>query len=306
MEALREDSPAPKPREFTLPAKDGYPLAATLFAADGPAVLVINAATGTPRGYYRAFAQYAAGRGLATVTYDYRGVGGSRPAGGLRGFRATMRGWAELDASAVLDWVLRTFPGRRLLVAGHSFGGQCLGLLPQAERIERALLVASQIGYWRGLAPRDRPPAWFAMHVLIPGLSHLLGYFPSSKVGLGEDLPQGVALEWARWCRSPNYLFDHLTDAEHAAYRRFRAPLLSYKVTDDSFASADAVERLLAFYPHSRPLLRPVSPRELGARALGHFGPFRSAHRETLWPELLDWLMHGRNPPAARTVGPSS
>jgi predicted alpha/beta hydrolase len=302
MEALPQDSLAPKPHDLTISARDGYPLAATLYPADGAALLVINSATGTPRGYYRAFARYAAGRGIATVTYDYRGVGGSRPAGALRRLQATMRDWAELDASAVLEWALRAFPGRRLLVVGHSFGGQCLGLLPQAARIERVALVASQIGYWRGLAPRDRLPAWFAMHLLIPGLSRPLGYFPASKVGLGEDLPKGVALEWARWCRSPNYLFDHLTAAEHAAYQAFRAPIVSYKVSDDSFASGDAVERLLAFYPQSRPLLRTVTPEEMGLPALGHFGPFRSALRERLWPELVDWLEHGSVPPLARAV----
>jgi predicted alpha/beta hydrolase len=302
MEALRQEHQSVIPQDLVISANDGFPLAATHFPAPGGSTLVIHSATGAPRSYYRGFAEYFAQRGVAVVTYDYRGVGASRPAGPLRRVRATLRDWVDLDASAVMGWVLREFPARRLLTVGHSFGGQCLGLLPQAAQIDRAALVASQLGYWGHFAPRDQVPAWFAMHVMLPALSHLMGYFPSSKVGLGEDLPKGVALEWARWCRSRNYLFDHLTADEQRAYAAFRAPLLAYKITDDTFASADSVEKLLPYYPRARPLLRTVSPQELGVRSIGHFGPFRPAHRENLWREMYEWLEQGRPPAGAVAV----
>ena len=67
--------------DITIPAVDGYLLGATLFlprCAKRHAVL-INSATAVPRKIYRHFAAYLAHRGCAVLTYDYRGIGGSRP-----------------------------------------------------------------------------------------------------------------------------------------------------------------------------------------------------------------------------------
>ena len=67
--------------EITVPASDGYLLAATLFLprrAKTHAVL-INSAAAVPRKIYRGFAGYLAQQGCAVLTYDYRGTGDSRP-----------------------------------------------------------------------------------------------------------------------------------------------------------------------------------------------------------------------------------
>jgi predicted alpha/beta hydrolase len=46
---------------------------------------------------------------------------------------------------------------------------------------------------------------WFFTHALIPAASALFGFLPMRALTGGEDLPGGVALEWARWCRHPRY-----------------------------------------------------------------------------------------------------
>ena len=38
-------------------------------------------------------------------------------------------------------------------------------------------------------------------------VTRLVGYAPGWS-GIGEDLPKGVFLQWARWVMSPRYLFD--------------------------------------------------------------------------------------------------
>ena len=70
-------------RDTTIAARDGYPLAATVFTPEGPprGTVLINSATAVPRKIYRGFAAYLAGRGFAALTYEYRGVGGSRQIG---------------------------------------------------------------------------------------------------------------------------------------------------------------------------------------------------------------------------------
>jgi predicted alpha/beta hydrolase len=276
-----------EPVEFE--ARDGFRLGGTLYRAsktDDRAV-AIHAATGVKQGYYAKFAAFLAERGFTALTYDYRGIGNSRPRP-LRGFDARMRDWALSDAPAALDYLGRVAPGARFMAVGHSFGGQALGLVPRPERIAAALVVGSQSGYWRNWPPLGRSWMWLATHVVLPLGPRLLGYFPSSALGFGEDLPAGVAVEWASWCRHPHYLVGAL--GAQQAYARFRAPLRAYAVADDRFAPARAVEALLELYPSARGEVRRVAPRDVDAKSIGHFGFFRERFRDTLWREAADWL----------------
>ncbi|MDX1375335.1 MAG: alpha/beta fold hydrolase [Burkholderiales bacterium] len=269
--------------------RDGVRLGATLFRPDKAAAraVAIQAATGVKQTYYADFAAYLAARGFMVLTYDYRGIGRSRPAS-LKGYPATMRDWAERDVPAALEHLERAAPGARLMAVGHSFGGQIYGLLPQRERIAAALLVGAQSGYWRHWPGMQRAGMWVFTHLLIPGLTRLQGYAAASRIGMGEDLPAGVALEWVRWCRHPEYVVGVL--GAHADYARFRAPLLVISPTDDRYAPPAAVEALRSLYPAAEVEIRRVTPREVGAQRIGHFGFFREPFRDTLWREAADWL----------------
>src|SRR5215471_14631876 len=86
------------PRDFTLPAEDGYPLAARLWGKaryrSPKAVALINAGAGIAFGYYERFARFLAAEGVSTLLYDYRGIGSSRPSS-LRGFKASVFEWGS-------------------------------------------------------------------------------------------------------------------------------------------------------------------------------------------------------------------
>jgi predicted alpha/beta hydrolase len=268
--------------EVALTARDGYRLGATLFEGGSRAVLVMPA-SGVPQAYYAKFAAYLAGRGFTVLTFDYRGIGRSLH-GDVREVDARMRDWALLDAAAAF----RHFKNEKVRIVGHSFGGQALGLLPEPERIERALVVGSQSGYWRHWSALGRAWVWPVTHFALPALSRLHGYFPGSRYGFGEDLPKGVALEWASWCRHPRYLVGALGVEER--YRRLAAPLRAYAITDDAFAPERAVRALLELCPNAPGEVRRVHPEELGVKRIGHFGFFREAFRDSLWREAADWL----------------
>ena len=268
--------------EINLTARDGYPLSATLYGErSAPGVLILPA-TGVPQGYYAKFAGWLAQQGFQVMTFDYRGIGQSLR-GHVRSVRARMRDWALLDAAAALDFL----ESPRVRIVGHSFGGQALGLLP-AERIASALVVGSQSGYWRNWPPLGRMWMWPVTHFLLPGMARLHGYFPGSRFGFGEDLPKGVAIEWASWCRHPTYLIGALGVED--AYARFAAPLRAYAFSDDPFGPLSAVKKLLELYPNSPAELRHMAPADLGVRRIGHFGFFREQFRDTLWPEAREWL----------------
>ncbi len=251
-------------------------------------MLVVASATGVLQRYYQSYARFMADAGYAVLTFDYRGIGASRPAR-LRGVPFRMQDWGIHDLTAAIDYVGRTFPATPVDYVGHSVGGQILGLSPSCVKIRRAQFVASQYGYWKlwPLAPRVRIYLhWF---FLLPVLTHLFGYFPARKIGLFEDLPRGVALEWARWCKSPDFLFGCVA-AEQLHYEEVRCPILSLSFSDDDYAPVQAVRRLLAHYPAARVVHRHVRPEELGLRTTGHFGYFKEANRPHFWPQSLAWF----------------
>ena len=267
--------------EITLTAADGYALGAATFGSGKRSVLIMPA-TGVPQSYYARFAAYLAERGFSVLTFDYRGIGRSRN-GDLRKMDARMRDWALLDAAAAFQHLPSD-----VLIVGHSFGGQALGLLPEVERICGALIVGSQSGYWGNWPALGRLWMWPATHFGLDGVTNLFGYFPGSRLGFGEDLPPGVAKEWAAWCRHPRYLVGALGVDD--TYARVRAPLRAYAISDDVFAPLPAVEALGRLYPNARWETRRLVPGELGANSIGHFGFFRERFRDSLWREAADWL----------------
>lgn len=284
--------------ELRIPATDGFALAADLHEPQAGMPLrgavVIASATGVPRRLYAAFSSFLRDGGFAVVRFDYRGIGGSRPAS-LRGFRATMAEWGSKDLAAVIEWMAARHPKVPLLFIGHSVGGQILGMTPASDRLAAALFIAAQSGYWKGWAPRHRPRMLLLWYFLIPVVSRALGYTPMSKFTGGEDLPLGVALEWAKWGRHRRYLRGFHGNAPHddgTRYRDFGRPLHAIAFTDDDlFAPRHAVEQLLTFYGKGPEHVRSITPEEAGVKAIGHFGFFRDKFRETLWPQARDWLL---------------
>lgn len=274
----------PAEAELRLRARDGVALAATFHRGTGPDCVVVAGATGVKRQFYAPFARYLVQRGFSVLTLDYRGVGGSRPPGNLRGFQARMQDWGTHDLDAALAWVVDNAKPRRLLVVGHSVGGQLLGLADHADLVDAAAFVGSQSGYWGHWPLGTRlgiGALWFA---LIPGLSPLLGRFPSSSLGLGEDLPRGVAEQWARWGRDPDYLLRG--DAKRREqFAHLRLPLLMVSIDGDFYAPHDAVDALAGFYAGAR-VRRVRLPR---TPTTGHFTVFRPG-AEAVWRDLVAFL----------------
>lgn len=273
--------------ERHIPARDAFPLAATLFRGrrDHGAVVMLNSATAVPRHFYRHYAGALARAGYTVVAYDYRGTGESRP-GRLRGFEARMRDWVLLDMAGVLDWVLDALRPERLLLVGHSFGGQAPGLLDRPDMIDGMVTISAQSGHWRLQGGEQKLLVGLHVHLTLPLLARALGYMPWSRFGGGEDLPRGVALEWARWCRDRAYLLGDET-LPLDRFRRFTAPVLAYSFGDDKWGTPAAVDAMMQAYPNLE--RRHVEPAAAGLEAIGHVGFFRPA-AAALWHDSIRWL----------------
>jgi predicted alpha/beta hydrolase len=284
-------SKPPLETDISFPARDGYGLAATLRRpadGDAKAFVLIGSATAVPRQFYGKFANYLAEQGFAVLTFDYRGVGGSKPRS-LRGFPASMRDWAALDLTAAIDFAAKEAAGRALLLVGHSFGGQALGLVPNSQKISRALLVAAQVGYWRLFPPPENYRVYLRLRFLAPAIVAIFGYLPG-WIGIGEDLPKGAALEWAGWCMNPRYLFDDATLDARKNFPNYKGAMRAIGLADDAWAPPKAVELLLAGYTGTQPEHLTIAPRDVGAAKIGHFGFFRAEQRDTLWKQAAEWL----------------
>jgi predicted alpha/beta hydrolase len=277
-------------QDTTIPARDGYPLAATVFTPQRApkGTVLINAATAVPRKIYRGFASYLAERGFAALTYDYRGIAGSRPPS-LRGFPARMRDWAALDVAAAIDHMRRVWPAADLSVVGHSFGGQAVGLVPNNSEISRALLVASQAAYWRLFHAPEKYRDYLMMRFIGIPVAWALGYVPG-RLGTGEDLPRHVFVEWTNWVARKRYFFDDPTLTALENFPRYQGRLRAICLTDDPWATPAAVDLLCTGFTGTTPERVDIHPRDVGAKRIGHLGFFRLEHRDTLWRDAAEWL----------------
>ena len=285
--------------DITVPAADGYPLAATLFLPRGAKrhAVLINSATAVPRRLYRGFAGYLAKRGCAVLTYDYRGTGdswqqalnGTRGPKSLVGFKASMSDWAAQDITAAVTWMRERYKTLPFAYVGHSFGGQALGLLPNNARIERALLIAAQAGYWKLMTAPERYRVYALLNFVGAPLTRMLGYMPG-KAGLGMDLPKDAFLQWTGWVMSPRYLFDDAGLDALQNFPKYRGALRALCMADDPWATRPAVELLCSGFTEIKPEIITVTPAEAGAAKIGHMGFFRPEHRDTLWRDAAEWI----------------
>jgi len=272
--------------ELHIRCADGRLLAASLHGGREQArpVAVIAGATGVCRRLYARYASYLVTRGITAITFDYRGVGGSR-SGPIRHDPARLGDWGRLDLSASLDWARNELRPRQLCVVAHSVGGQLLPLVAAPDRVDAVVCVAAQEGYWGHWPMPLRAAFWLLCWVVMPSLVGLAGFLPARILRLGEDLPPRVGLEWARWARTRDYL------QRDPFFDRLAAPVLAYSFSDDMLAPSRAVDRLLSSQPRLAVLRRHVSPRDLGLPRVGHFGFFRNDLSGSLWAESGDWLL---------------
>ena len=269
---------------------DGTPLALRRFeppqAARGS--VVIAAATGVRQNYYAPFATWLAAQGWRVWTFDYRGMGDSAPAQGLRGYRASLSDWVR-DYEQVVAHARADLPQAPLLLLGHSLGAQLPGLFAAEHGINGLLGVGSGSGYWRHLAPAVRRLSPFFWHVVVPLSTALCGYFPGRRLGMVGDLPAPAIRQWRRWCLHPQYSAG--VEKAHAHYARVRFPVVSLCIEDDEMMSRRAIEDLSALYVNAPRRVHSVRAADFGVRRIGHLGAFRPEHAQALWPQMQRWLL---------------
>ncbi len=290
-------------------AADGMGLGGQMWRHAGPSrmrpVVVIAPATSVHSRYYGRFAEYLFEQGFDVLTFDYRGIGLSRPPS-LRGFRADWVDWGEKDLDAALRHAEAECPGQPLHVVAHSIGGFAIGLAPANARIRRIVTVGAQYAHWRDYDRAARARMIVKWHLVMPALTALFGYFPARRLGWMEDTPAGVVRDWSRMAARfedsvrPRQFVAGAREADLLVQRfsQVTAPILAIGLDDDPHGTPEAIRRLLAYFTASPWRHWHVMPSDIGAVSIGHFAFFHDRFRETLWPLALAWLREAESPEA--------
>ncbi len=202
-----------------------------------------------------------------------------------------MRDWAHFDMPAAMQRLDEEAPGHPMVGIGQSFGGQALGICGRPDRFDRYCMVACLSGYWRNT---DTP--WqnlVMMHMVGLPITAVLGR-TARWMGLGEPFPSTVFRDWAKWCFHHEYFFDDPKVGARAGYATVRMPVLSLGMTDDLWGTPRAVNALMKHYTNADITERWLSPDDAGGQPIGHLGFFRSRFRDTLWPDVVSWVLNGK------------
>jgi predicted alpha/beta hydrolase len=235
--------------------------------ADATALVVVWPAMGVPARYYRPLAQALTAEGLAVVVADLRGTGTSTPAPST----ASRYGYSDLtdDIGAVLDHLRPEFEGRRIILLGHSLGGQACALhlaRTGGAGVDGLVLVAVGLPWFRSY-PRPRRWGLLAFTQWIRAWSAIRGVWPGT--GFGGRQARGVMRDWAYTARHGRFpRFDGMDMA--IALAAVRTPILAISVEHDQFTPPSTLDHLCAMMPDA-PLDRVhLSTEEFGQR-IDHF-----------------------------------
>lgn len=281
------------PRTIRFKAEDGMELEGSIYQLSNPTTAVlISAGTGFLRSFYRHIASYLAHRGAIVLTYDYRGMGDSRP-DNKTFLDIEYTDWGRMDTPAALNALAdrsQTLPMTHL---AHSVGGHFIGLMHNHEMITRHAFVSVGTGFFGGHHVRSIPVELYFWWILGPILLKKYGRIKTVGGWQGEELPPKLFKTWRRWSQRRSYFQSDLTSymaPNH--YNEISAPIRSWIFTDDPIATPSTGSDLLKVYPASKNSIMLRSPKDYGLRHLGHEGAFRKG-RNNLWEEIWDWLETG-------------
>lgn len=246
--------------------------------------ILICPATGITKGFYHSFAQWLSEQGYNVLSFDFRGIGDSLH-GRIQDSKASIVQWGQLDIPAAIETLLAKTKSGKVIILGHSAGGQLLGVTPNYEKVAKVVAAAGSTGHIKGLKGRTKILAPIMFKGIFPLARFTLGYGPTNMIGMGENLPRDVAKQWAQFCSKPGYILNaignsvNITDNFH---EKITTPITAIWASDDEIATEENVKDLLRLYPNSQTNLIKLNPQTYNHKAIGHMLMFKRSH-QNLW-----------------------
>lgn len=278
-----------QPQPVVIVCRDGYSLSGHFFKteqANSKLPILLCPATGIVQQFYFKFCTWLSEQGHDVLIFDYRGIGQSLQ-GNVKHSNARIQDWGQLDIPAALDWLTLHSNSPQAVLLGHSAGGQLTGIMPNYQKVAKVVAIAGSTGHVKGLKGKTKWLAPILFKGYMPLNIKLYGHANNKKIGWGEDLPKGVALQWAHWCSKPGYVANSLGKSITQHYHdEICCPITVIHASDDDIATPANVADLLRLYPNAPTKTIYLQPHEQGVNDIGHMNLFRQSHHK-LWPLLL-------------------
>lgn len=278
-------------KEIILNTSDHIPLSIKVFEpqTSNGKLLLINSATGVKQQIYFSFSQYLAKNGFTVITYDYRGIGESKPKK-MRGFNASMRIWGTIDFKTVTNFIQQEYSDHTKFCLGHSVGALILGMNDYSKSFEKFIFVGTQDAYIGNLKFTVAVTALLGFGIALPVMTNFFGYFPAHRFGLGESLPKGVAFDWQTLIlnkKSTSKLYEKIGGNSSKDLNR---EVFITHAEDDTWVTQKGMQNLLKnVYPNIKKTYREIKISESEKGEIGHVNFFRSFNK-SLWKIILDEL----------------
>ncbi|HEU5297017.1 MAG TPA: alpha/beta fold hydrolase, partial [Burkholderiaceae bacterium] len=178
---------------------------ASVVSAQAPALLCLPA-MGVPARYYQPLARaLARATGGPAYVAELRGQGDSTE----RAERGADFGYREIvedDLPRWLDQLSQHHPHRRIVLAGHSLGGQLavLACATLAERLSALVLMAAGTAHHRAWPSANRLRARLTVGA-ISAAARLLPWYPGRRLGFGGNQPKRLMRDWSFNAHSGRY-----------------------------------------------------------------------------------------------------
>lgn len=251
--------------------------------------ILICPATGIKQGFYRSFAVWLSEQGYDVMTFDFRGIGASLH-GALKNSTASIDDWGCLDIPAAIDFLRNHTKQDKVVLIGHSAGGQLLGVVPNHHQVAKLITFASSTGYTKQLAGKTRYLAAVMFDVVFPISSLIYGYGATKFIGMGENLPKNVARQWREFCQNGQYVkYSIGKTIEQDYHDNVTCDVHAFYAIDDEIATEDNVKDFFSLFGLANIHYHKLVPKNYGLNEIGHMGLFKASH-QILWKEILKVL----------------
>ncbi|MEQ8928052.1 MAG: alpha/beta hydrolase [Fulvivirga sp.] len=272
--------------KFTIKTTDNEDLAARYFPGSDNKLIIIAPAVGIPQGYYKHIAHHFSEKGYQIITFDYRGIGGSRQISNPES--CSLYNWGLLDLDSVINYAKNTYSGDIYLI-GHSIAGQVFPIAKNNIHVKRAYFAASQnLSYsnWQGYHKYLVSIFW---KIIIPFFTKVNGPLPGFAYGGNQPLPKNVAKDWRLWGITPEGAIGAIPEGKER-YAQIITPTKFAAMTDDHlFAPPKAVETLYHSFGCKEKEYLLLNPKDFNMKEIGHFNFFKK-EKHILWEDIDQWF----------------
>jgi predicted alpha/beta hydrolase len=163
-----------------------------------------------------------------------------------------------------------------------------MGLMANHSQISGAVSVGGSAFYVPEMSGITRFIANLFFKFYVPFCLSQFDYVPLKFFGWGEDIPSGVARQWARWSLQPGHIRNSFgADIKRHFYREFHSPILVLYADTGLITDQTRIEDMSDLYRSAA----------LKCKEIGHVNFFQKKNAK-LWPMVSDWM----KAPARQTV----